>query len=320
MNICVLGNAGYIGNILTDTLLSVGHRVTGIDWGVFGFHPLKRAFTQIRGDTRDLDESNFEGIDAVIDLAAISNDPAGDLNPKITWEVNAEARRKNAVLAAHAGVKRYILASTCSVYGASSGSVVDEKSPVRPVTEYAKAAVAAEQAVLQQNDPMIVTVLRQGTVYGYSPRMRWDIVVNAFVRDLYTKGRITVHGTGGQWRPHLYVHDTAKVMTHLLEIEPAKIAGKTFNVIGQNMTIRELAEDLVEHFGGEIEFREGEPDPRSYRVEGNSLKWTLLKYPGCHILEATEILWDKLESGEVDPNLPNTVDVYKKYFATEATA
>ena len=317
MNVLVLGNAGYIGTVLTTKLLEQGHIVTGIDWGIFGLRPLEPRFTQIRADVRYLDSSYFKGIDAVIDLAAISNDPAAELDPAFTRKVNWIARLENAILAREAEVSRYILASSCSVYGAASGGVVTEESPLYPVSTYARAAVEAEKAVLSQQDGMIVTVLRQGTVYGYSPRMRWDLVVNTFVRDLYTKGRIQVHGDGYQWRPHLYIEDTAKVMAHLIEIEPEKIAGKTFNVVGENETIRNLANNLADYFGGTVEYVPDSKDTRNYRVDGSALKWVLLRYPGCHIREAAEILWEKLENEEVDPNLPSTVEVYKKHFGVK---
>jgi nucleoside-diphosphate-sugar epimerase len=290
-----------------------------VDWGVFGFDHLHPNRGLLIGNTRYLSSSHFKkGYDAVIDLAAIPNDPAGDLDPAMTFSVNAEARRRNAQLAREAGVKRYILGSSCSVYGITDVTeLATESTPVNPQTTYAQAAVEAERGVLE-NFPD-ATVLRQATVYGVSPKMRWDLVVNAFVRDIWRDDKVRVFHGGEQFRPLVYIEDTVGAMLTALDAELPLVAGQTFNIVGENVQIYRLAEDLAEHFGVDVEYDDSRvKDTRSYRVSGEKFQKTLNRFCRKYVKEAAEDMYNGLEMGLLDPDIPSTVDVYRKWLMEKA--
>jgi len=272
MRVLVTGCGGYIGTTLTPLLLQRGYRVRCVDWLVFGDDVLSHVaghpnFELVKKDIREVDGAVFADVDAVVDLAAISNDPAGELDPELTLSINYRARARNARLAAERGVPRYVLASSCSVYGRQDG-VADETARPNPLTTYAKANLLAEQEVLPLASRGFAPVaLRFATVYGPSRRMRFDLVVNAMTLTAYTEGRIYVEGDGMQMRPLVHVADVARAVAFMLEQPPDSVSGQVFNVGSddQNHRIIDVAKAVQEAAGGDVVFR-GEVDRRSYAV------------------------------------------------------
>lgn len=272
-HILVTGGGGYIGSVLTEMLLARGHAVTVLDRFFFGdtlaelqSEPRLRV---VRDDIRTCDASVFNGIDAVCDLAALSNDPAGELDPRKTLEINFEGRARICRLAKKAGVKRYVLASSCSIYGFQD-EIVDESSKTNPLTTYAHANALAEQAVLEQaSSAFTVTALRQATVYGESRRMRFDLAINGMTLAVFKTGRVRILRNGTQWRPMVHVRDTCSAFLCVLEAGPDLVGGEIFNVGSdeQNLQILPLAERVAAAVG--VPFVAdwyGDPDHRSYRV------------------------------------------------------
>jgi nucleoside-diphosphate-sugar epimerase len=272
VRVLITGCGGYIGTTLTPYFLQRGYRVRCVDWLVFGEDVLEHVsghpnFELIKRDVREIDGAVFSGVDAVIDLAAISNDPAGELDPELTLSINYRARVRNARLAAERGVSRYILASSCSIYGRQSG-VVDETAQPNPLTTYARANLLAEREILPLASQRFAPVaLRLATVYGPSRRMRFDLVVNAMTLTAYAEGKIYVEGDGTQMRPLVHVVDVARAVAFMLEQPPDAVAGQVFNVGSddQNYRIIDVAKAVQKVVGGEIIFR-GEIDRRSYAV------------------------------------------------------
>ena len=229
MNILVTGAAGYIGSILIPKLIAEGHKVTALDRFFFGDTLTdSNNLIKIRSDARNYDKNLLKGQDAVIDLVAISNDPAGEAFKDATYEINFEARKRTATLAKEFGVKRYILPSSCSIYGFQElDSVATEESPSNPLTHYAKANEMAEQAILPLADnDFCVTILRQATVFGYSPRMRFDLAINGMTFGAWKDRILPLMRDGKQWRPMIHVSDTADAMIFMLTKRPTKLMVK----------------------------------------------------------------------------------------------
>lgn len=278
-HVLITGGAGYIGSTMSELLLDRGYEVTVLDRFFFGdtLADLKQnpefqdRLREVRADIRTVDGDVFEGVDAVFDLAALSNDPSGELDPQKTIEINHLGRRRIARLAKQAGVERYVLASSCSIYGFQDDQV-DETARIYPLTTYAEANGLAELSNLRLNDPeggFTATALRQATVYGLSRRMRFDLVINAMVKALYEKGQLAVMRPGTQWRPLVHVRDTSRAFIKVLESDPELVGGEVFNVGSndQNIQIKPLAKRLTEAVGMEFELEwYGDPDHRSYQV------------------------------------------------------
>jgi len=271
--VLVTGAGGYIGTTLVPMLLDAGYRVHAVDRYFFGSELLEDhpRLTKIQKDSRRLAPEDFHGIDHVVDLVAISNDPSGELFRDATHAINHRSRVRTARLAKAAGVRRYVLPSSCSLYGFKDpGTVCDEASPINPLTTYAQANAAAEREILPLADEdFCAVVLRQATVYGYSPRMRFDLAINGMTFDAWKSGKLPVMRDGTQWRPMVHVRDTAAAQMFMLTAPPERIRGQVFNVGSErnNHQLRPLAELVAQTLPRRpsIEWY-GDPDHRSYRV------------------------------------------------------
>jgi nucleoside-diphosphate-sugar epimerase len=279
MKVLVTGSAGYIGAVLTPLVREHGHDVVGLDTGYYNgcdFGPHANSLPRIARDVRDVGPSDLEGFDAVVHLAALSNDPLGDLSPNLTYDINFHASVSLARAAKEAGVGRFVFASSCSMYGAQDGdAVLTEDAPLRPLTPYAESKVRAEEALTELEGAGFTTVsMRNATVYGVSSRLRLDIVLNNLAAWSHVTGRIRLLSDGMSWRPLLHVRDLAKVAALMLDAPATLVGGRAFNIgsAAQNYLIRDLAEILSAVTGCGVEFAgDASPDPRSYRVDFSSL-------------------------------------------------
>jgi len=276
MRILVTGHHGYIGSVLAPMVRDVGHDVVGLDTFFYrdcDFGEAAELAPAVGADVRDVAPSDLPGFDAIVHLAALSNDPLGDLNPDWTYAINQEGTIALARAAKEAGVRRFVFASSCSMYGASEdGSTLFEEAALRPLTPYAESKVRAEEALRELADGDFAPVsMRNATAYGVSPRLRLDIVLNNLVAWAHTTGAIRLESDGMSWRPLVHIRDIARATISLLGAHEDVIRGEAFNIgsAKQNYRIRELAEIVRERLPQcEVTFAEGaSPDPRSYRVD-----------------------------------------------------
>ena len=275
MRVLVTGSHGYIGSVLTPIFGLAGHDVLGLDTRYYrgcDFGPELGEFDSVGRDVRDVTPSELEGFDAIVHLAALSNDPLGDFDRRLTEQINFAASVRLATAAREAGVRRFVFASSCSMYGASgSDDTLDEKAPLRPLTAYAESKVRAEEELMGLAGPDFVPVsMRNATVYGASPRLRLDIVLNNLAAWSLTTGRIRLLSDGTAWRPLIHVRDVAKAALALLEVPEEVVRGTAINIGSneQNYLIRDLAGMLSETTGCEVDIAEGSvADQRSYRVD-----------------------------------------------------
>lgn len=277
--VLVTGGGGYIGCVLVSQLLERGYAVRVLDRFFFGreFLEAHENLETIREDSRRIHPDHLAGMDHVIDLVALSNDPSGELFQKSTWEINHAARARTAHLARQQGVKRYIFPSSCSIYGFQEpGVVADETSPVNPLTTYARANRKAEEDILPLADhDFCVVALRQATVYGYSPRMRFDLAINGMTYGAWSTGKLPLLRDGSQWRPMVHVQDTSRALILMLETGVDRINGEIFNVgsAENNYQLESLAHKVAENVPGEVEIEwYGDPDQRSYRVSFDKIE------------------------------------------------
>lgn len=329
MRILLTGGAGYIGSTLIPMLLDKGYKVKCLDRLFFGREALNQvasnpSFELMKDDVRWFNPSILTGVDAVIDLAALSNDPSGELDPSKTLDINYLGRVRVAKLSKEYGVKRYVIASSCSIYGFQEGTL-DENSPVNPLTTYAKANIMAERDLLPLSDSRFtVTVLRLATVYGLSGRMRFDLAINGIVLGLYKTGKIPVMRDGTQWRPFLHVKDAAKAFITAVESPLDKVNGQVFNVGSdeQNYQIHPLAELIGKSVGVPFEIEwYGSPDKRSYKVSFNKIKNTLNFTTNYTVREGAVEVYNALRNGKVADSLKTkTVEWYKHLLEAHALA
>lgn len=267
MKILVTGACGYKGHVLVPKLIERGYSVVGLDLMWFGnYHHPHPNLTLINGDVRDIDAINLDGIDAIIHLSSIANDPCGDLDPKLTWEVSALATMQLADKAKRKGVKRFIYASSGSVYGVKDELQVTEELELKPISEYNKTKMVGERVLLSYSDDMVVQIVRPATVCGVSPRMRLDVSVNMLTMQALSKGKITVFG-GDQTRPNIHIDDITDVYLHL--IDHPEVTG-VYNAGFENISIMDIAKIVTKHVPVEIVVTESN-DPRSYRVNSDKL-------------------------------------------------
>jgi len=294
MKILVTGACGYKGTVLVPKLLTRGHEVVAFDIMWFGNylkpHPKLKI---VKGDVRDIDTIDLDGIDAIVHLSSIANDPCGDLDPKLTWEVSALATMQLADKAVRKGVKRFVYASSGSVYGVKDEPQVTEDLELKPISEYNKTKMVAERVLLSYANDLVVQIIRPATVCGYSPRMRLDLSVNMLTMQALAKRRITVFG-GQQTRPNIHIDDITDVYTFMLD-HPEHSG--IYNAGFENISIMDIAKQVTTYAEAEITVTDSN-DPRSYRVNSDKLLATGFR-PKKTVGHAIREIIEKYHSGEL---------------------
>ncbi|MBN1930090.1 MAG: NAD(P)-dependent oxidoreductase [Desulfobacterales bacterium] len=286
--IVVTGNNGFIGSLLTNMLIKKHYEVIGIDTGYFSedcvLYPNRLSIKEIKKDLRDISEKDINGSYAICHLGALSNDPMGEIDPELTFEINYRASVRLAKLAKKTGVKKFIYSSSCSLYGiANSESDVTEEGQLNPLTAYAKSKVQTEKEILPMTDErFFVTCLRNSTAYGVSPKLRVDLVANNLVGWALTSGEIRIMSDGSPWRPLIHAEDIARAFIAVIEAPDNKVSGQAFNVgvNSENYRVREIAELVAQAVPGCRLVFTGEhgADSRSYRVNFDKIRNNLPEF------------------------------------------
>lgn len=319
MKILITGGAGYVGSVLIPHLIDEGHYIKCLDRFFFGTEYLSQkkfegSLELIRDDIRWFDSSLLKDVDVVMDLAALSNDPVGELDPSKTYEINHKGRTRVAQESKNAGVAQYILASSASIYGQQS-DVVNEDSKVNPITDYSKANRKAEIDVLPLNDDKFtVTVLRFSSIYGLSPRMRFDLAVNGMVLELFKTGKIIVRGKSNK-RPFIHIKDAARAYSVVIRTSKENIAGQIFNVGSdiQNYEIGNLAKEVGDSIGKKYTVDSMDThDHRSYVASFTKIRQKLGFETKFTVKDGAVEIYKALENGKLtDSKKTITVEWYK---------
>jgi nucleoside-diphosphate-sugar epimerase len=294
MKILVTGSCGYKGHVLVPKLLARGYEVIAFDLQWFGNYLVPhKNLSIIKGDVRHIESIPLDGVDCVIHLSSIANDPCGDLNPKLTWEVSALATMQLADKAKRMGIGRFIYASSGSVYGVKEELQVTEELELKPISEYNKTKMVGERVLLSYKDDMVVQIVRPATVCGYSPRMRLDVSVNLLTMQALSKGKITVFG-GDQVRPNIHIDDITDLYLHLLD--HPEVTG-IYNAGFENISIMDIAKLVARLVPVEITVTPSN-DPRSYRINSDKLLATGFR-PKKTVNDAIREIIEKYRSGEL---------------------
>ncbi|MBV8643442.1 MAG: NAD-dependent epimerase/dehydratase [Candidatus Eremiobacteraeota bacterium] len=312
MRVLVTGGGGYIGLELCRMLLDAGHDVVVVDRFFFGETPLQRLVEEsagrlsaISGDVRAFDEAWLDGVDGVSHLAGLSNDPTAEYNPEANWQMNAVATERLAQACKRRGITRFVFGSSASLYDGIGPGMFDERTEVQPRGAYSISKKYGEDALLRlAGDGFAPTILRQGTVYGWSPRMRFDLVVNTFLKDAVTVGKLYLHGGGWQWRPLVDVSDVARAHIACFAAPLDTVGGEIFNVMQENYQVRQLAMLVA----GSLSLRgrrvalEEAPLPklvRDYRMSNLKMTQRLGFTPAVTVLESIDVMLERLPLDDV---------------------
>lgn len=291
-HILVTGACGYKGTVLVPKLLRAGYKVTALDTQWFGnYLPIHENLTTLKQDVRDVEKINLSKIDTIVHLASIANDPCGDLNPKLTWEVSALATMQLADRAARENISHFVYASSGSVYGVKEEHQVTEELELKPISEYNKTKMVSERVLLSYQDEMTVQIVRPATVCGLSPRMRLDVSVNLLTMQALKNGKITVFG-GAQTRPNIHIEDITDLYLFLLQ--NPQVTG-VYNAGFENLSISAIAEMVQSRIGAEI-MTTPSNDPRSYRINSDKLLATGFK-PKKTVIDAIDEITTAYKSG-----------------------
>jgi nucleoside-diphosphate-sugar epimerase len=303
LKVLVTGHNGYVGSVMRVVLVERGHEVHGLDTDLFRdclIGPPPSEVPERRRDIRDAVEGDFEGFDAVVHLAALCNDPLGDMDPELTFEINHRSSLRLARLAKAAGVSRFVFASSCSLYGLAGDDMLQEDAPFNPITPYGETKVLLERDLAGlADDEFSPTYMRCSTAYGFSPRLRADVVLNNLVAAAVSSGRVLIKSDGTPWRPIVHVEDFSLAFAAALEAPRERVHDQAFNVgrTEENYQVRDLAEIVADVVpGSSVDYAsDGEPDPRSYRVDCSKLKGTLAYAPRWDARKGAEELFARYQ-------------------------